>query len=527
MAPHVTVDSYDGRPVVIKAFPGEGGVQRCAEEGDRLRAARHPGVVELVATNGLDTGPSLTLAWAGGRTLETERPALATVAALLASLCSTVADLHGLGIVHGRIDPSHVVVDGEGRPRLCGFGPDPDPSLGAADDVGALGSLLARLVDGEPEVEPIPEQRWGRRRWRGFVRRSLQTLADQATDDDPIHRPTARQLAKSIAETVPEARLARPEPARAPFPKSPDVRTATIAPAAVAFDEGCQELTEASTAQVDPADDIDDVGDDRPDGTETATEAQPDVRSPTRLSGTATFLGMHVTSDPSPGDGDQPNGDSSGDVTSRGQPPRPIHGRPTPTRRHAGRAAAVAAVVLALAVVAAPWLRSRFRPSGSPVAIVADESGTASTSTPLRTQDQTNPPTTTAPTTSVPGCPSVRGPGADLDGDGCPDAVQVRGTTLSAGEARFRIGSEGDRLAVGDWTCRGTATAALVRPRTGEVFVFSTWAGRGQAVSVAPVAVVPGVSGPVEAIPSRCGPLRVRTGGRVVTVPTTSRAVRP
>ena len=181
-----------------------------------------------------DTGDdptcTLTLAWAGGRTLETERPDLEVAAGLLASLCATVADLHGLSIVHGRIQPAHVVIDEDGRPRLCGFGPDPtvEPAPAPTDDVAALGSLLARLVSGESEAEPIPEHRWGRRRWHGFVRRSLQTLADLATDADPAHRPTAAQLAKSIAETVPGAHLAKPAPQTEHW--SSVARTAAIDP---------------------------------------------------------------------------------------------------------------------------------------------------------------------------------------------------------------------------------------------------------------------------------------------------------
>ena len=90
---------------------------------------------------------------------------------------------------------------------------------------------------------------------------------------------------------------------------------------------------------------------------------------------------------------------------------------------------------------------------------------------------------------------------------------------MSVGAARFRVGATGDRLAVGDWTCDGKVNVAVVRPRTGEVFVFSTWAQRERSVTVAPTAVIPDVSAPVEATPTQCGPLQVKAGDRTVTVP--------
>ena len=193
--------------------------ERLAREADRLGRATHPGVVTLLR-RGTD---HLVLAWAGGETLETHHPDVAGAAAVVASLASTVADLHGLGIIHGRIDPSHVVIDPDGRPRLCGLrGADPtEREPQATDDVAALGALLHRLVARDVEPEPIPERRWGRRRWTGYRRRTLQTLADRATDADPARRPTARELAAAVAEAVPDA-LFEPSTAEPPPPTPTD-----------------------------------------------------------------------------------------------------------------------------------------------------------------------------------------------------------------------------------------------------------------------------------------------------------------
>ena len=64
----------------------------------------------------------------------------------------------------------------------------------------------------------------------------------------------------------------------------------------------------------------------------------------------------------------------------------------------------------------------------------------------------------------------------DVDGDGCAEVVAVAGHVVSIEDRSYRLGVPGDLAAVGDWDCDGVATARLVRPTTGEVFEFPTWA---------------------------------------------------
>ena len=90
------------------------------------------------------------------------------------------------------------------------------------------------------------------------------------------------------------------------------------------------------------------------------------------------------------------------------------------------------------------------------------------------------------------GCPEASGPVADVDGDGCPEALAVDGNRVSAGEATWELGQPGDIVAVGDWDCDGSASSALLRPATGDVFVFSTWSPSGEPVTVTPARSVPG-----------------------------------
>jgi hypothetical protein len=82
---------------------------------------------------------------------------------------------------------------------------------------------------------------------------------------------------------------------------------------------------------------------------------------------------------------------------------------------------------------------------------------------------------------------------------------------LLVGDQRYRIGQPGDEVVLGDWDCDGTATPALLRPTTGEVFVFPRWATTG-TLSVAPSARVPGAEALVGRWPrGRCPQLAVRT----------------
>lgn len=90
----------------------------------------------------------------------------------------------------------------------------------------------------------------------------------------------------------------------------------------------------------------------------------------------------------------------------------------------------------------------------------------------------------------APTCPPVQADlAADVDGDGCaeavdwqPSAAEIAYTGADGELLRFRVGQPGDQLALGDWDCDGTATAAVVRSGTGETFVFDGWASAGETL---------------------------------------------
>jgi serine/threonine protein kinase len=222
-----------GRVLACKRAADPDDAERLRHEASVLSRAQHPGVVELVSCREVDDVLTLYTVFAGAHTLETAPPlAVDQAGATLARLASTVADLHRLGIVHGRIDPSHVLLGPGARPVLCGFtgagaegevapvGPGPiaefrDPAARAGApltptvDVYALGTLLRVLLLTESaDLEPIPERRFVLRRsgpWDGFLRRALLTLADHCTDEEPLRRPSAGRLAADIEVLLPRA----------------------------------------------------------------------------------------------------------------------------------------------------------------------------------------------------------------------------------------------------------------------------------------------------------------------------------
>ncbi|HEY7071949.1 MAG TPA: hypothetical protein VH479_17620, partial [Acidimicrobiales bacterium] len=215
---HVRLDMDDDGPVVVKtATPAA--VDRLRLEIDRLRQAAHPGVVTVIDAAGAPGPPACELrtrysgepvgGWAG---------TVDSVAGLGASVATTLADLHGLGLVHGRIDASHILVADDGRPRLCGFS---HPGGAApADDVAALATVMADLLDqARPTLSGSPLHRWLSGSQARVQERALRVVLQRAADPLPTRRPNARVLADAILAAVPTAEL--PPPVHATTPTTP------------------------------------------------------------------------------------------------------------------------------------------------------------------------------------------------------------------------------------------------------------------------------------------------------------------
>jgi hypothetical protein len=176
------------------------------------------------------------------------------------------------------------------------------------------------------------------------------------------------------------------------------------------------------------------------------------------------------------------------------------HGRPARPHRRPPVRAVVAAVVAVGAVGVAVLLAPSATPTapapltdlGAPADPVPPE-----TPAPGPTTTRARPVSTTSSTRPVitrpAGCQTPTAVlQADVDGDGCPDALRYANGILEAGGVRWSLGQAGDQVATGDWACQGSRTLALFRPSTGELFRFDGWAAPGRDLTATAVAKVAG-----------------------------------
>lgn len=138
--------------------------------------------------------------------------------------------------------------------------------------------------------------------------------------------------------------------------------------------------------------------------------------------------------------------------------PVPEPGRRRPSLPVVGLAVAAVVVVTGLLVGGQGQATEHLRASPT----------TTSTAVPTTT-------TTTTTTTTVPR----------------PD-VRVAGNVVERDGVRWTVGQAGDVVVVADLRCSGDPVPAVLRPATGQVWVFDRWAATGAPVAGQVVATVPG-----------------------------------
>jgi hypothetical protein len=487
------VHDGDGTLAAVKA-PPPADPDRTRRETALLRVLRHPGVVELVADREGDDGPELWTRWVGSRsTADLTTPLDPDLAAGLAlAVGSTLQDLHRLGVVHTALDPTHVLLDPQGRPVLCGFGgaatvgaPLPPDDLGlerdgtaeATLDVAGLGELLAAWLGQDldhgtsAEGQGPPGRREARRRPSGQARRLL-GIADQARHPDPSDRPGLRAVLDALRAAAPGASLG-------PGADAP----ATPGP------------TGDGVVGIDTAE--------RPSPIWAPTEAAT-IATPTevRIDAPVVGLGGHDPAGWLP----EPD-DALLDAGDRGMWDE-LHGlRPSAddlpagrTRWRAGAAASVAALAAFVVVSGAlTWPSGGDRPDPAALDVAAPGAPTPS-------EQVADAPTTTratAPTTS----PPATSPPSTLA------ATTGAAPVIVHEDRRYQVGVAGDLALVGDWRCDGGALVALYRPSSGAVFVFESWPRPGERVESTAVTVASsGSSVTADARPDGCVDLVVRKG---------------
>ncbi|MGE3619793.1 MAG: hypothetical protein AB7L84_04945 [Acidimicrobiia bacterium] len=530
----VKVLAQGTRPIVAKRRRDR---ERLVREADRLRQAAHPGVVELLGIEELPGGAELRTAW-GGRPLASVGPLeVSRLSGLVAHVATTLADLHERGVVHGHLDDQHMLVGTSAPPQLCGLGAD-DGGAMPADDVAALGGLLTARLSGHPGLEPIPVRRFARPRRDpdAGLRHAVLLLADQAACDVPTRRPTARRLGEDLRAALDPtggrrsggllAAAVRRLPGRA--------RRATVGSRDLGGEDAFRrdppvlgrrhgvpdsDASEPWSAPDRPHPDPFDASWSTPDRPH---PGWPDPSAPGPRHGVPDSDASEPWS--APDRSHHPDGRASGrgadggpdgelrllcrpgtapirpgrygnDATSRptGRTPRSGSPRHRTSGGHRNRGRTGRAVVAALGgavLLAAIYLVATDRVGGAP----AGPSRPAARGT--GTSDRAAPPAGGTPdhavgatTTTVGRRPTVpadpphacRGadPGTvDVDGDGCDDVVAVADGVVEVGDRRWAVGDPGDVVVVGDWDCDGVATPAALRPATGEVFAFGSWAGR-------------------------------------------------
>lgn len=161
--------------------------------------------------------PCVAFDWSAGTTLDSLAPSPSLALAVARELAEALADLHDLGLAHGDLKPSNVLVGERGAslldwgsvreatslrvdgatPRYLGRG---DPELGdaRARDLLALGLLIAELLDPTLRAESLPLPRARILAPSSELARVVLALLAPA----PSARPSARSVLHSVRNWV-------------------------------------------------------------------------------------------------------------------------------------------------------------------------------------------------------------------------------------------------------------------------------------------------------------------------------------
>ena len=445
----VTVSRTADRLIAVKQVPPgrAGDIER---EAATLRRLDHPGVVRFV--NVADTRD-------GGRALHTEfvssdtwatRPLIdpADRAGGVAALAEVVADLHDLGIAHGRIDPSHVLHGEDDRPVLCGLrlAAEATPE-NRREDLVALADLCC-----DPALE------------RGPLTGKLTALSDAARAGRLGARELARRLGLLIdkkptaAQPVPVAgnRSGRGRSERSR--RRPLIVVTAVLSASLALLAAGIWSRSGRTAST-PATITDAAGSPGLSPLTAADAAGSTGASPATPADAAALA-------------DATGGASAEALQPLGSIPAmaPASGSATGAATETAAAADPAAITSAATETVAaadPAAVPGASGPGAAVAVVPRTGGTGSGYSPAPSGSLLPPIPVAADQDLVEG-----------------HSTGQSGTVVEHGGSLYSVGAPGDFVRTGDWDCDGQPTPAIVRPSSGHVVLFDVWPGPGQSISM-------------------------------------------
>ncbi|HEX2361567.1 MAG TPA: serine/threonine-protein kinase [Jiangellaceae bacterium] len=216
-------EDVSGTPVALRLLPlaDPAARERARREVALLTAVDHPHVLPLLGVVDVPGGLILVLELAEGGSLDDLLAARGTltpgeVVTACAPIAQALAELHGNGIVHGRVSPASVLFAADGRPMLADLGTGPladgqpgepsrivPPEVQAGypphpgSDVYALAAVAVRALTGY-----VPNQAL----ILPGIPPATQSALAQAMHPDPARRPAAASLANALFV------LADPEP---------------------------------------------------------------------------------------------------------------------------------------------------------------------------------------------------------------------------------------------------------------------------------------------------------------------------
>lgn len=446
---------WAGRLVAVKRVPSAGahltGILR--REAEVLAALDHPHIVRILDLVPDGEGVAIAMQYASGGSLpdlvaQRGRLTPGEVVAVAAPVADALASAHRRGVLHCDVKPANILFTSDGEPLLSDFGlarriAPPGGPAGAGPLVGTAEYLDPAVVAGAAADQRSDVYGLGAVCYELLTGRApYVALTPEAVIDAALAGPPSG-LGAVVGDGVPLALVHAVERAMA---RRPADRFADAA----AFAAALRAATPATPVAVA---DAGAPGSSVPHRGEDPCAVAPPAVGPEEPAGMA----LDSPDAPGPAPGRRPT------RTFGPRPPAPVPTPPRPERARGGRP------LLAI---------------GAGLAVVAGLALAASLPGPERARVASRPRASFVAAAPARSCPPTAGPlQADVDGDGCPSTVSWKGTVAEVEGRRFELGRPGDALVVGDWDCDGTATPALYRPSTGEVFLFARWADPGPVVS--------------------------------------------